>query len=206
MIEEILNHISNLNPFWIYVVLFLFSFIENVFPPSPSDVVVVIGGSLISKSAINFIPTLLVTTIGSVLGFMTLFYIGSMLDKKVLRAGKIKFISLSALDKAEQWFLKYGYFVILANRFMPGTRSVISFFAGVSELKAKKTAALAAASALVWNAIIIYLGMIFGDNVEKVDFYLNKYNKIAIVITIIVILFFAAKYFWQKLRIKNGQP
>ncbi|MGE5804683.1 MAG: DedA family protein [Ignavibacteria bacterium] len=206
MIEEILNHISNLNPFWIYVVLFLFSFIENVFPPSPSDVVVVIGGSLISKSAINFIPTLLVTTIGSVLGFMTLFYIGSMLDKKVLRAGKIKFISLSALDKAEQWFLKYGYFVILANRFMPGTRSVISFFAGVSELKAKKTAALAAASALVWNAIIIYLGMIFGDNVEKVDFYLNKYNKIAIVITIIVILFFSPKYFCQKLRIKNGQP
>ncbi|HSR18319.1 MAG TPA: DedA family protein, partial [Ignavibacteriaceae bacterium] len=130
MIEEILTHISNLNPFWIYVVLFLFSFIENVFPPSPSDVVVVIGGSLISKSAINFIPTLLVTTIGSVLGFMTLFYIGSMLDKKVLRAGKIKFISLDALDKAEQWFLKYGYFVILANRFMPGTRSVISFFAG----------------------------------------------------------------------------
>ncbi len=205
MIEDILTHISHLNPFWIYVVLFFFSFVENVFPPSPSDVVVVIGGSLISKSAINFIPTLIFTTIGSVLGFMTLFYIGSMLDKKVLRAGKIKFISLDALDKAEQWFLKYGYFVILANRFMPGTRSVISFFAGVSELKAKKTALLAAVSAIVWNAIIIYLGMIFGDNVGKVDFYLNKYNNIAIVITGLVILFFAAKYFWRKKRIKSGQ-
>jgi membrane protein DedA with SNARE-associated domain len=203
MIEEILTHISHLNPFWIYVVLFFFSFIENVFPPSPSDVVVVIGGSLISKSAINFIPTLIMTTMGSVLGFMTLFYIGSMLDKKVLRAGKIKFISLEALDKAEQWFLKYGYFIILANRFMPGTRSVISFFAGVSELKVKKTIAYAAVSALVWNTIIIYLGIIFGNNLEIVDFYLSRYSNIVIVITVIAVLFFILRYFLQKKRIKN---
>ncbi|HVO75102.1 MAG TPA: DedA family protein [Ignavibacteriaceae bacterium] len=205
MIEEILTHISHLNPFWIYVVLFSFSYIENVFPPSPSDVVVVIGGSLISKSAIHFFPTLLITTMGSVLGFMTLFYIGSLLDKKVLRAGKIKFISLDALDKAEQWFLKYGYFVILANRFMPGTRSVISFFAGLSELKPRKTALLAAISALIWNTIIIYMGIIFGNNVGEVDFYLSKYNKIVIVVTVLVILFFAVRYFLRKKRLKSDR-
>jgi len=203
MIEDILTNISNLNPFWIYVVLFLFSYAENVFPPSPSDLVVLIGGSLVSKSAINFLPTLFLTTAGSVLGFMTLFYIGSLLDKKVLRAGKIKFISLEALDKAEQWFLKYGYLIILANRYLPGTRSVISFFAGVSELKVKKTILLAAISAITWNTIIIYLGFIFGNNIETVDSYLSKYTNIVIVITVIAVLFFIVKYFWQQKRIKN---
>ena len=99
MIEHILDFISGLTPFWIYVSLFAFSFIENVFPPSPSDLVVVIGGSLIGTHSLHFVPTLLVTTIGSVAGFMTLFFIGTQFDKKVIRAGKIKFISTEGLDK-----------------------------------------------------------------------------------------------------------
>lgn len=198
MVEDILKYISELTPFWLYVALFLFSFVENVFPPSPSDLVVVIGGSLIAEGTIHFIPTLLLTTIGSVIGFMTLFFIGSQLDKKVVHAGKIKFISVESVDKVEGWFLKYGYYIILANRFLPGTRSVISFFAGLSRLDIKKTTILCAVSAIVWNAIIIYLGMIFGYNIEKVDYLISTYNNIAIVITIAVVLFFVFRFFIQK--------
>jgi len=198
MVEDIIRFISGLTPFWIYVALFSFAYIENVFPPSPSDLVVIVGGSLVSQSAINFIPTLLLTSLGSVLGFMTLYFIGSQLDKKVLRAGKIRFISLDALDKAEKWFIKYGYFIILANRFMPGTRSVISFFAGLSELKVKKTIMLAAISALAWNTIIIYLGIIFGNNIATIDFYLSRYSNIVLAITAVAVLFFIIRYIWQK--------
>jgi len=198
MVEDTIRFISGLTPFWIYVALFSFAYIENVFPPSPSDLVVIVGGSLVSQSAINFIPTLLLTSLGSVLGFMTLYFIGSQLDKKVLRAGKIRFISLEALDKAEKWFIKYGYFIILANRFMPGTRSVISFFAGLSELKVKKTILLAAISALAWNTIIIYLGIIFGNNIATIDFYLSRYSNIVLAITAVIVIFFIIRYIWQK--------
>ena len=196
MIENILNHISDLSPFLIYLILFLFSYVENVFPPSPSDLVVVIGGSLVATEAINFVPTLILTTIGSVLGFMTLYYIGSQVDKKVIRAGKMKFISAQAVDTVENWFTKWGYTVIVANRFLPGTRSVISFFAGLSELKVLKTVILATASALFWNAIMIYLGMIFGNNIERVDFYLSRYQEIVLILTGVVILFFVIRYFF----------
>jgi len=193
-----------MSPFWIYIVLFLFAYVENVFPPSPSDFVVVIGGSLIATEAIHFFPTLLLTSLGSVLGFMTLYFIGSQLDKKVIRAGKIKFISVEALDKAEKWFIKYGYTIILANRFLPGTRSVISFFAGLSELKAKKTALLAAISALVWNSIIIYLGIIFGNNIAVVDFYLSRYQEIVLIITAAIIIFFVVRYFILRKKTPNN--
>ena len=47
MLEDILARIGTFSPFWIYITLFFFAFVENVFPPSPSDVVTVIGGSLI---------------------------------------------------------------------------------------------------------------------------------------------------------------
>ena len=196
MIENILNHISDLSPFLIYLILFLFSYVENVFPPSPSDLVVVIGGSLVATEAINFVPTLILTTIGSVLGFMTLYYIGSQVDKKVIRAGKMKFISAQAVDTVENWFNKWGYTVIVANRFLPGTRSVISFFAGLSQLKVLKTVILATTSALFWNAIMIYLGIIFGNNIERVDFYLSRYQEIVLIITGVVILFFVIRYFF----------
>jgi len=198
MIENILNHISDLSPILIYLILFLFSYVENVFPPSPSDLVVVIGGSLIATGPIHFVPTLIFTTIGSILGFMTLYFIGSQLDKKVVRAGKIKFITAESVAKAENWFAKYGYTIIAINRFLPGTRSVISFFAGLSELKVLKTIVLATLSAAFWNTIMIYLGIIFGDNIDQVDLYLSRYEKIVLIITGVVVLFFVIRYFFFK--------
>jgi len=193
MFEDILNQISTFPPLWIYVTLFLFSFIENVFPPSPSDLVVLIGGTLISTEVIHFIPTLILTTIGSIIGFMVLFYVGSAVDKKVIHSGKIKFISVDTVDKVEAWFNKYGYWVILSNRFLPGTRSVISFFSGLSHLKIEKTILLATISAFVWNAIILILGITFGDHVKVIDNYLSTYSNIVIAVTVVIVLFFIIK-------------
>ena len=198
MFEDILNNISNFTPFWIYVTLFLFAFVENVFPPSPSDLVVVIGGSLVSTGVISFIPTLLLTTIGSAVGFMILFYFGSTVDRKVVHSGKYKYIPVDAIEKVELWFKKYGYYVIIANRFLPGTRSVISFLAGMSMMDAKKTIFLAAISAFVWNAIIIYLGYFFGNNVSVVDKYLSTYSNIAIAITVVVVIIFVVKFYLNR--------
>jgi len=203
MFEDILNNISNFTPFWIYITLFLFAFVENVFPPSPSDFVVVVGGSLVSTGVIGFIPTLILTTIGSVIGFMVLFYVGSTVDRKIIHSGKLKYIPVDAIEKVEGWFKKYGYWVIAVNRFFPGTRSVISFFSGMSMLNVKKTVILASVSAFLWNAIIIYLGYIFGNNVSVVDKYLSTYSNIAIALTVIIVLIVVAKFVIGKKKNKT---
>lgn len=202
MFEDILSSISDFSPLWIYLSLLFFSYIENIFPPSPSDLVVVVGGSLVGAGAISFVPTLLITSIGSIAGFMTLYFLGSQLDRKVISSGKLKFISLEALQKAETWFNKYGYRVILINRFLPGTRSVISFFAGVSELKIKRTLILAAVSAIAWNFIIIYLGILFGDNISTVDKYLSMYSNIILIISGVLVIVFTVQYFIKKKKKK----
>ncbi len=193
MFESILDQISTYPPLWIYLVLSFFSFFENVFPPSPSDLVVLVGGTLVSTGVIHFIPTLILTTLGSIIGFMVLFFIGSAVDKKLIHSGKLRFISVESVDKVEAWFKKYGYWVILVNRFLPGTRSVISFFSGLSHLKVDKTILLAAISAFAWNAIILYLGIVFGDNVKMIDNYLSTYSNIVIAVTIVIILFLIVK-------------
>lgn len=198
MFEDILSRIATFPPFWIYITLFFFAFIENVFPPSPSDFVTVVGGTLIGTGDINFLLALSFATLGSILGFSLMFYIGATVDKKLIHSGKFRFIPVESLNKVETWFRKYGYVIVVVNRFMPGTRAVISFFAGISNLDPKRTIVLCLISALLWNAIMLYLGFVFGENVEKVDEYLTTYSNIVIVVTIVIILFFIVRYFFRK--------
>ena len=198
MFEDILTRIATFPPFWIYLTLLFFAFIENVFPPSPSDVVMVIGGSLIGTGAINFFLALSFATLGSIAGFMLMFYIGSTIDKKLIHSGRFKYIPVNSIDQVETWFRKYGYLIIIANRFMPGTRAVISFFAGISNLDPKRTITLCFVSALLWNIIILYLGFVFCDNVAIVDEYLLTYSNIVIAVTILIILFIVIRFFFKK--------
>lgn len=198
MLEEIIAYVSSLDVTWIYFILFFFAFIENVFPPSPSDVVVIVGASLIATTTMGFIPVLFITSIGSALGFILMYYIGYFLSEKILRTGKLKFVNQEALHKTDKWFSKYGYWIIFANRFLPGTRSVISFFAGVHELKVGRTFLYSLISAFLWNVIIIYLGMTLGNNIPLIDYYLSAYSNIIVAITVVVILFFLIRYFVQK--------
>jgi len=194
MFESILTQISDFTPLWIYLTIFFFAYIENLFPPSPSDLIVVIGGSLVGTGTISFIPLLFSATLGSLAGFLTAFIIGWQFDKKLIHSGKIKFINIQSVDKVETAFRKWGYYLIVANRFLPGTRAVISFFAGMSRLNVNKTTILSFISSAIWNVLLIYLGMTFGKNVELIDGYLKTYSTIIWIITGGIILSFVIRY------------
>jgi membrane protein DedA with SNARE-associated domain len=198
MLQDTLLYMSSLDPALIYLILFLFAFIENVFPPSPSDVVVVIGASLIATTTMGYVPVLFITSFGSSLGFMLMYFVGKLFGEKIIRSGKLSFITQESLSRTDIWFNKWGYKLILANRFMPGTRSVISFFAGMYKLEMLKTFILATISAFAWNAIIIYMGMVVGNNIDVIDYYLSTYSLWGTVITVVVVLFFVIRYFYKK--------
>ncbi len=200
MLESTLLYMSNLDPILIYVILFLFAFTENIFPPSPSDVVVVVGASLIASTSMGFIPVLLITSFGSSLGFMLMYLMGKLFGENIIRSGKISFITQEGLSNTDIWFNKWGYKLIIANRFMPGTRSVISFFAGVYELEVLKTFIFSTISAFVWNVLIITLGMFLGNNVETIDYYLSTYSIISGILAAVVIIYFTVKYFVKRKR------
>lgn len=198
MLEHILSYISNVDIAYLYLILFFFSFIENVFPPSPSDVVVVVGASLIATTKLSFIPILLITSIGSAMGFILMYYVGKLFGEKLLRKGKIKFIHKDDIEKADRWFNRWGYRLILANRFLPGTRSVVSFFSGVHELNLSRTFIYAAISAFAWNAFIIYLGMVVGHNVQLIDYYLNTYSYAIGGVTLLIFAVILIRLFLRK--------
>jgi len=176
---------------YVYAAVVLISFIENIFPPFPSDVVVVFAGSLVALGEGSLLLTVALASGGSTLGFMTMYWIGDQTGDRILEKGKIKFISLDLVHRVESWFRKYGYWVVIANRFLAGTRAVVSFCAGVSEMKLLPTTTLSLVSAIVWNLILVKLGMTLGDNRREIGDYLSTYSKIVSILIAGILLLWA---------------
>lgn len=203
MIEDILNYISQLSPFLIYCLVFFIAYIENVFPPSPSDVIVAVAGSLTATGRVSGVFLIIFATLGSTFGFVTMYYIGKLFGKKVIESGRLKFINQEAIDKFERWFLKYENWLIVGNRFLAGTRAVVAFCIGLSHVNLLRTIILSFISSLLWNTLLIFLGSMIGNNVPLIDYYLSTYNKLIISFIIILSIVLVVRYYWKKKKVKQ---
>ncbi len=202
-LASIILWLQELPPLGVYAALFFTTWVENVFPPSPSDVILLFIATLIGIGTISFVPALAVATAGSVSGFLTAFLLGRKFGRRLTKSNRFPFITRTSLQKVDAWFDRYGYGVIVINRFLAGTRAVVSFFAGMSDLDLKKTTFFCAISALAWNALVIELGHIVGANWERGQEILQQYGRV--VMFVMIALALAALTWWivRKLRIKN---
>lgn len=206
MIETIIEFIKNIPPFWILILAFVITYIENLFPPSPSDTILLFMGALVANDTVNFLPLLIFATLGSTFGFLTMFLLGVKFEMSFVKADRLKFVSKKALLKVEDLFKKWGYWLIVANRFLSGTRAVIAFFAGMSLLSLRKSTILSFISALLWNSILIYLGFIFGENWKKVDEYMTLYGNILLpIIIVLVVAYFVYAYIQSRKESENSK-
>ncbi len=203
--EEIVQQLSTWNPLWIYVAVAVFCFVENIFPPAPSDMLVVACGSFIGFGSVNFTLALVLAAIGSTVGFVTMYKIGDWFGLKIVERGKLRFIPVAQVRKVERWFQQYGYVIIVANRFLSGTRAVVSFFAGLSELSLPKTIVLSFISALAWNAILLYAGKELGENWRDLSQYLQLYSRAITSALILILLIVVGRYLYTKKRAQAKQ-
>ena len=160
-LEQLFEHLS---PIIAYILLGFSAFIENVIPPIPGDTVVIIGAYLVSIDKLDFWGVYLSTTIGSLMGFMTMYMIGRYFGRPFIykKKSRARIFKESQIKKVEIWFSKWGYWVIFANRFLAGTRSVISLFSGFFHLKILYVFILGLISAAVWHALLIVAGSVGG--------------------------------------------
>jgi len=139
------------------------------------------------------------STAGSITGFLTMYKVGDWFGESIIEKRKLSFLPLESIHTVEKWFRRYGYWIIVVNRFLSGTRAVVSFFAGLSKLKVLRTTLLCGVSALIWNWLMIYAGALLGKNWNSVALYLSTYSQI---VTGIVITALAA---WgiRKIYLRN---
>lgn len=189
--DVFINYLKSLPDYLIYIFLGLSAFVENVFPPIPGDTITAFGAFLVGIGRLNFFGVYISTTLGSLLGFMSLFWIGGYLGRRFFIEKDYRFFSAKDIVKAEGWFRKYGYFLIALNRFFPGIRSVISIAGGISGLNVTRVIILALLSCGVWNILWIMLGYMLGTNWDtfeaKMSGILVRYNMTILVLFVLFI-------------------
>lgn len=203
--DPFVERLLELNPLLIYAVIGAIAFIENILPPFPSDIALVAAGSLVGMGTLGFIPLLTATTIASTAGFLTMYVVGLWFGRRILEQGKIRFLPLDQVHRVEAWFRKYGYWVIVGNRFLSGTRAVVSFFAGISELSLTASAALSFVSAMAWNAILILAGIALGENWHALTETLETYSKAVTAVVALVVIVAIARWMITARRNARGR-
>jgi membrane protein DedA with SNARE-associated domain len=133
-----------------------------------------------------------------------MYKVGDWFGLKILETGKVPFIPVDKVHKVEGWFRKYGYFLIVVNRFLTGTRAVVSFFAGMSELPLTATTILSFVSALVWNFLLLFAGRELGENWQVIGSYLATYSKAVTLLLVLAVLLLALSYAYKRTRSDNG--
>jgi membrane protein DedA with SNARE-associated domain len=196
--EQAISWLQTLSPFGVLAVMFLIAYIENIFPPSPSDAALVFAGTLIGIGVIGFAPALIVATLGSVLGFMTAYVLGRYFEQHIVSGRYHRYLPVNAIHQVERLFTRFGYGVIVANRFLAGTRAFVSFFAGMSKMNLPVTTLLSAMSAAVWNSILLYMGIFFAGNYRVAERYLTTYSKIATAVFAVVVIIFLWRFFRKR--------
>lgn len=183
--NDLIGQLSTLQDTYIYLALLIIAYLENVFPPIPGDLMIVFGGYLIGLGIIDFPNALLYSTVGSFLGFIHIYGVGRWLGDSILSEHRLKFLPKDKIREVSSSFGSYGYWLIIGNRFLAGTRAIISLFAGVAKLDILKTAIFSIISALLWNILMLYLGSLLGENWRTVTQYLESY---AVIVTGIIIV------------------
>jgi len=202
-LDQIVEWIKALSPLGIYGIFAIVAYVENIVPPMPGDVLVAFGGYLAAEQIIGFAPTLAVTTICSVFGFITVYGIGAHFGDKIEEYRNkfwlAKLVDIKYYDKAKMWMAQWGQLVILMNRFLAGTRSVISIVAGVTRTKFSTTVLSSLLSSLIWNTLLLSFGWIVHENWQTIGHYLNIYGWI---ILGLIVLALTLRYLYGKRKNK----
>ena len=190
-----------------YIGVFLLIAIENIFPPIPSEVILVFGGFMTTYTSLNIPIMIVAATLGSLLGAIVLYYIGKIFNKERLKRivsgkiGKVLRLKSSDIEKADKWFDTKGNKTVFFCRFIPIVRSLISIPAGMSEMPMQKFLIYTILGSLIWNTVLIVVGSIVGDKWETIVGYLDNFSNIILII--LVIIFVVAMYYWFVIRKKK---
>ena len=195
---------QTLPPAGIYATLFFVAYVENLVPPFPGDVNVVIGGYLVGLGLIGFVPAVLVVSVGSALGFMTMYAIGKVLGDAVEDPNRLRWIPKAPMQTVKKWLQRWGYGVVAVNRFLSGTRAVITLLSGASDLKPIRTAALAFLSSVAWYTLLIYAGYSVGANWEDVLPILAVYGRVIMGILMAIAGVFVVRWWFRTRKPKEG--
>jgi membrane protein DedA with SNARE-associated domain len=153
--------------------------LETVIPPIPSEAVLGLAGVLINDGRLDVVPVVLFATLGSILGAVFFYYVGRALGPRRSHAflDRLPLVETADVDRTFAWFERHGRSAVFFGRMVPIVRSFISVPAGVVRMPFGQFVLYSAAGSLLWNSLLIGLGVALGDVVNE---YLQYFDYLIV--------------------------
>ena len=187
-----------------YLGIALLMFLENLFPPIPSELIMPFAGFTASKgNEMQLVPAIAAGTIGTILGALPWYYAGKLLSEERLKQladkyGKWITVSGADIDKANRWFNRHGNKAVFLCRLVPGVRTLISLPAGINNMPLIPFLAYSTGGTIVWVSFLTLAGYKLAENYELVEQYLAPVSKIVAVTIVIGFILWVIKKNMQK--------
>jgi membrane protein DedA with SNARE-associated domain len=159
------------------------TFLENVFPPIPSELVIPLAGYVAAQGDMRLMLVIAGASVGSLAGAVVWYWIGRSVGERRLRAwvdrhGKWLTLSGKDVDKAQQWFSRHGNAAVFFGRLVPGVRTFVSLPAGFARMPVLPFVMYSALGTIIWTAALASAGVALQSNFTIVGDYINVVTNI----------------------------
>jgi len=181
MVEWINSLMSGLGYWGIGLLMFL----ENLFPPIPSELIMPLAGFTVAQGKINFGLAVIAGTIGTMAGTYAWYYLGRLVNYQRLQAltdryGKWIGVTAKDIDRVNDWFNKYGSKAVFFGRMVPGIRTLISLPAGINNMPLATYTIYSLAGTAIWTLALTTAGFLLGENYASIEQYLAPVSKLVL--------------------------
>jgi membrane protein DedA with SNARE-associated domain len=171
----------------------LLTFLENVFPPLPSELVIPLSGFVAARGQLRVGLVIAAGTLGSLAGATAWYALGRHIGERRVRAwvarhGKWLTLSARDVDRAQLWFRRHGTAAVFFGRLMPGVRTFVSLPAGFSEMGIAPFLMYSGLGTFVWTAALAYAGVVLQSNFNLVGDYLNVATNLLLAVLAVMLV------------------
>jgi membrane protein DedA with SNARE-associated domain len=151
--------------------------VENFFPPSPSDVFVLLAAFLTQQGTMNPLTIFLVAWVFGVAGAVAVYWSSRRFGRRFFDTpvGR-RLITPGGFAAIEREYVRFGMVGIFIFRMLPAFRAVVSPFAGFVNLPARRAFPPIILACAVWYGGLTLLGSSVGANWSVIRQWLGRVN------------------------------
>lgn len=161
----------------VYLLVGVGAAVENLFPPVPSDTIVVLGGVLADRGILDWRLVLGVAWGANFLMGCFVYVMGRRYGRAIFdtRWGAW-LLRPHQLERMSRFYDRYGTLTILVSRFFPVFRVLVPAFAGISRLRFWRMALPLGLASAIWYSVLVWAGVIASRNVPHLMAWFEAAN------------------------------
>lgn len=202
-VQDILQTLTSLPSFLLYILLGAGAAVENVIPPIPADTFVLAGALLSARGSAEGWIVFLVTWLANVASATAVYFLGRRYGRSFFQLPVARWLlHPHQLDQIGGFYDRWGVPAIFLSRFLPGLRAMVPVFAGVSGVRAWSVIPPVLIASGLWYGLLVYLGAAMGRNLDRIVAIFNNLNSV--LLWIAVALAVGVGIWWWRSRHHHG--